>query len=800
MQAAGARVVGRDHPVLPELALEGEAPPVDVGLVEVVLEGADVRPASRQVELGGERVGEVDLLPDAVGVALVDAADERERRQLLERGADVEQRRVLVEDPEPPAQRGLAVPGGPHEPQARAERLPARVLVERAHRHVLVEEVDQVRDLVLLLRDGAGELVAQPQVEGQRPARAPVVLEIAGHEVLVQVAIGDVTARQHDLEAPRDGPEEVLHAAEIPDALAAPAAVADVVAIVRPLAAEAERVAARGQRVAFLQGVRPLPVGREVLAEADRVDAGDVDLAHQPAVRPEDQALAGEVEVGLREVPLGLGVAEAEVDLVDRPAGEDAGPFRGHEVLPARCPAQHAHVDEEPRGSLLALVEVVGGGQRVRRARRVVDLRDREVGVRMLVPRGRDEHGVAGALDDLVPLSGGREQVQDLGRGGVHRHHPSAGQAALAGGGAGHVGGGGGAQVLTEPLVAGEKEELVGLDGSADGRAELVVLQVRLGVAELLVEVVRRVQAVAAIELEERPVDGVGSRLGDGADDGPRRAPVLGRVVVGDDLDLLDGFGAHVRARGALGVARQVRVRHAVDQVEVLRAPRPRHRQLVPHPGEDGGTGRALDDARVEEQQLRQVAVDDRQVLHLPLVDQVRDRRRDRLHQRGVGRHHQLLLDRRHPQRQVHHRRAADHQRDALADRRPEARQARRHLVGADGQVRRLEAALDVREQRAGQAHLHVLHADLGAPHRLPRLVLDDAFDGPRRELRERGSLPEHRDEQQDPRDAKTSGRPHPDAREENARSHRPPPRLHRPARRAGLRSSSNAASHWPDL
>ena len=79
-------------------------------------------------------------------------------------------------------------------------------------------------------------------------------------------------------------------------------------------------------------------------------------------------------------------------------------------------------------------------------------------------------------------------------------------------------------------LVVAEEERLVLEHRAAEGAAELVLLEVRLGAAGAVVEEVVGVEGVVAEELEGAAVELVGARLDLQVDDAAERAAELRRV------------------------------------------------------------------------------------------------------------------------------------------------------------------------------------------------------------------------------------------------------------------------------
>lgn len=129
-----------------------------------------------------------------------------------------------------------------------------------------------------------------------------------------------------------------------------------------------------------------------------------------------------------------------------------------------------------------------------------------------------------------------------------------------------------GARHAPEALVVGEKEELVFADGSAERRAELILHERGLLVLARLKET-DGVQLGVAQELPSRAMELVGPAAHRGVDDRPAGAAILGRVIVGDHLELRHRIGRqlHHLVRKAL-VRSAIRVVvHSVDDEVVQR-------------------------------------------------------------------------------------------------------------------------------------------------------------------------------------------------------------------------------------
>ena len=210
------------------------------------------------------------------------------------------------------------------------------------------------------------------------------------------------------------------------------------------------------------------------------------------------------------------------------------------------------------------------------------------------------------------------------------------------------------AGVQPVPFVAAEEEGAVLDDRPADGAAELVQLQQRLGpdrrdaVVERAdrVEVIARVERVVAQVLEHAAVEAVAARLGDDAHLAAGAGAELGRVAARFDAEFLDVLEARLqlerRAVLAVHIARRgVDDRGTLDAVvldDVLFVGPAREADVLP-----GAVARVLRAGRLQ-QQLRHLAAVDRQALHLALADVGADARRaDVEDRRGADDGHRFL-------------------------------------------------------------------------------------------------------------------------------------------------------------
>ena len=118
-------------------------------------------------------------------------------------------------------------------------------------------------------------------------------------------------------------------------------------------------------------------------------------------------------------------------------------------------------------------------------------------------------------------------------------------------------------QVVNELLVMGVEEGLVLEDGTTDGAAADVVVHWQFLQPRPVLEEVGRIQSLIPEVVPGMAVELVAPALGEHRDDRPAHAAVLGRVVVGDDLELLH----RLRSRLHRGPLRDVA--HVVGAVQL---------------------------------------------------------------------------------------------------------------------------------------------------------------------------------------------------------------------------------------
>ena len=384
--------------------------------------------------------------------------------------------------------------------------------------------------------------------------------------------------------------------------------------------------------------------------------------------------LLADLHVGLREFQVEVVVAEPRVE--QQPRREDVRPA-DHRVLgeqvrwsregvlvtePDRLrQAGELHLGERVRVDRRGLGARIAAEQRVVRAMRVIDadvelvpvLRSRRRRHQVVGQPGAGRRGIGvdQLRGDRIPAIGrndvagkrlSRERPAGLGGGGervvdrgdlteVSAPHPLCRYRRHE-----HP-----ADFLPEAVVVGKKEGAVLDDRTADGPAELVLLERRLGLPGTIGEEVVRIKAVVAQEAVGHAVEGVAARLGDHVDLSARVASLLGRVEIGLDLEFLDRLdvGTHHDHQRQPGV-----VVDAVVQIVVGVLAVPVHEQF--------GAGTQVVGARAahdraahaaagprnsgrQRRELHEVAAVQRQLLNLPLLDDRPEDRRLGLEQRG---------------------------------------------------------------------------------------------------------------------------------------------------------------------
>src|SRR5262249_39909357 len=115
----------------------------------------------------------------------------------------------------------------------------------------------------------------------------------------------------------------------------------------------------------------------------------------------------------------------------------------------------------------------------------------------------------------------------------------------------------------TQVLKIREEERFIANDTSADGAAELVLAELGTRDAGSIRKEIVRVQLVVAEVLIQATMEGVGAGLGDEVDNRATGAADFGRIVIGVDLDFLNGIDRRPEKNRELLTFVVV---HAVDQ------------------------------------------------------------------------------------------------------------------------------------------------------------------------------------------------------------------------------------------
>ena len=225
-------------------------------------------------------------------------------------------------------------------------------------------------------------------------------------------------------------------------------------------------------------------------------------------------------------------------------------------------------------------------------------------------------------------------------------------------------------QPFPQPLVTAEEKGPVADDGAAQRAAELVSLEFRLSAAKGIIFPPGCVKVVVAQSPKSRAVHRIGPRFGDRADNRPGLASVFGRIVVGDNLELLDGFRPEVSPGGSLRIAGKIVVGNPVQKKVILLPPGPTHTHLLAH-ATHGTLIVALWDAehaRLQKRQLHHVPAGERQVLDLLLFHHLGNRGAGCLHESGLPGDGDGLRHLAHLQDVVHHRSPPYYHRNSRPD------------------------------------------------------------------------------------------------------------------------------------
>ena len=281
----------------------------------------------------------------------------------------------------------------------------------------------------------------------------------------------------------------------------------------------------------------------------------------------------------------------------------------------------------------------------------------------------------------------------------------------------------------------------------------------------------------------------VGAGLVDDVQHAAETAPVFGRIVRTEDLEFLDGVDRRKHRDAGEAIHRRERGGHPVDDRIHHRRPRTVHRiaHRVVVVADRAG------DAWRQEDQGVDVARIQRQLEDAPVVDDLADRARVRLEQRGVGPDFNLIGELTDLQREVDDDRGVDLHGNVRTRRAAETLQTRFHTIHTRRQWHRDVSPFDVRRRGLRSSGLLIGDGDVGGRYHGAARVLERADDRSGVGLTEQGRR-EHdeHDTQQGPNQA--HGYP-PDRRDYTLCSR--PPDSFSPLRPRGDRSE-NGFSHAP--
>ena len=268
------------------------------------------------------------------------------------------------------------------------------------------------------------------------------------------------------------------------------------------------------------------------------------------------------------------------------------------------------------------------------------------------------------------------------------------------------------AAVLEVPLETSEDEQLVLKDWTADKSAEIIPLQLALGLVVFLEEVVRGVERVVTDEVEPAAAELVRAAAGHDVDLRAAGAAELGAVAVAENLELLDGFERGVHQHR--GVSAEIVVVCTVHGPQVRRHTAAADRQESPseQPLVLDVEEIVLAHARHERRQLHEVAPVERELARLLAGDDARDVTADHLDGRGRRLYGHYVVELPRLEREVHHVVVCDTQNDPRARSRLEPLQLRGDPIAADWQIGKRVGPGNVRRGGAGQAGVVILRGD----------------------------------------------------------------------------------------
>ncbi len=168
-------------------------------------------------------------------------------------------------------------------------------------------------------------------------------------------------------------------------------------------------------------------------------------------------------------------------------------------------------------------------------------------------------------------------------------------------------------------IESGEEENLVSLNGAADGASELLLAIVRLKGEERI----RSTEGTVAEIVERGAMHVIGAGLGDDVNDGAAGASLFGSVGIGGDTELLHDFGGELVgcAIASAGLGEEsVVVVAAIDEGGVLESANAPEREIAV--GGGGQAARILRHAGGEQGEVGEPAAVQWQIVYCTFVEQ----------------------------------------------------------------------------------------------------------------------------------------------------------------------------------
>ena len=244
-----------------------------------------------------------------------------------------------------------------------------------------------------------------------------------------------------------------------------------------------------------------------------------------------------------------------------------------------------------------------------------------------------------------------------------------------------------------------------------------------------------RIQRIVAKELVQRTMQSIRSRFGNGAHDRTGLAAVLRGVIVCDDLKFLDRLRARQLTRCGLRIARKIRIADAVEQIDVLIAARTGDGQLVSESRKRSRSRRALDDSRLQERKLCQIASVEGKVSDLLLINEIGNGCSCRFDLSGVAHYGDRIAHLADLKRKIDYRILPDCQTNPFVHKGLESGQTGAHFVVPGRKTRRLILSALLRECRARDPRIRVFQRYCCARYCCAGLICDSPRDPAGRKL-----------------------------------------------------------------